>query len=541
MSFPKLRLPRRLNRRGFLIGSGALAGLTVASQWPRRSSAQRPPFASPSGRDPFQLGVASGDPLPNSVVLWTRLAPEPLQPDGGMPTRPFPVQWQIATDQNMQRIVRSGSVRARPELAHSVRVEVDGLTPNRWYWYQFKAGPKRSPVGRTRTVPPAGAPMEQLAFAFASCQQYEQGYYNAYRHMAEEDLDLVLHLGDYLYEDGPGGGFGGDGPRTHANADPLDLDGYRIRYGQYKSDADLQAAHAAFPWIVTWDDHEVANDYANANPEQYADPSPAQKERFLQRRAAAYQAYFEHMPLRPSRMPQGPDMPLFQRFTVGDLIEFSVLDTRQYRSDQACDDNGKGGGQVVTDCPERGDPNRTMLGDEQERWLLDGLANSGAQWNAIAQQYLMGSLEQKPGSAQGFWTDAWDGYTADHQRILRFLQQQRIANPVVLGGDIHSFWVTDLKPEFRNPDSPVVASEFVGTSISTDGVPYELFKQFLPENPHIKYFESRLRGYVRCTLDREQWRSDLRVVDTVKQPQSSIRTLASFAVQAGQPGAQRID
>jgi len=442
----------------------------------------------------------------------------------------FPVQWQVAEDEGMRRVVQRGNVVTTSDLGHSVHVEVGGLRPNRWYWYQFKAGSEVSPIGRTKTAAAPGTPLERLRFAFASCQHYEQGYYTAYENMAKEELDLVIHLGDYIYEGDPR-----PRVREHANPEPVDLQGYRIRTAQYKSDPNLQEAHRLFPWIVTWDDHEVYNDYADEDSQDF-DPEEA----FLRRRAAAYQAYYEHMPLRALSIPQGPDMRLYRRFTFGDLAEFSVLDTRQYRDDQACDQNGRGGGQVVQaeECPEIFDPNRTMLGREQEQWLLQGLERSRSQWNVVAQQYLMASLEQEPGPGKAYWTDGWDGYFAERRRILEFLQNRKPSNPVFIGGDIHSFWVTDLKPDFDDPNSPVVASEFVGTSISSSGVPYETFSRFLPENPHIKFFESRLRGYVRCSVDRQEWTTDLRVVETVEQPTSSVRTLATYGVENGRPGPQ---
>lgn len=522
-------LATRLRRRGFVISAGALTGLVIASQWSNSRVVAQPKFSD----YPFKLGVASGDPLPDSVVLWTRLAPNPLTGNGGMPSVNIPVQWKLATDPNMKNVVLQGTAVATPELAHSIRVVPGGLQPATWYWYQFKAGNEVSPIGRTRTAPALGAHLQQLKFAFVSCQHWEHGYYTAYENLAKEDLDVVFHLGDYIYEGSPDPGV----IRQHANPEPIDLDGYRIRYGQYKSDPDLQAAHAAFPWIVTWDDHEVENDYADEHSENF-DPA----EEFLKRRAAAYRAYYEHMPLRQLSMPQGANMQLYRRFTFGDLAEFSVLDTRQYRSDQACDDNVKGGGQLVLadECPELFNPNRTMLGATQRRWLLNGLAQSSTRWNVIAQQYLMAELEQQPGPVVGYWTDGWDGYFAERTRILEFIEKRKVSNPVVIGGDIHSFWVTDLKANFLDPNSPIVASEFVGTSITSSGVPYEAFAAFLPENPHIKFFESRRRGYVRCTVNPQQWNSDLRVVSTVEQPNATVSTLASYIVENGKPGPQRL-
>jgi alkaline phosphatase D len=526
-------LSTQIRRRRFLIGTGALTGFVLASQFPRRVIAHQVKFSD----YPFKLGVASGDPLADSVVLWTRLAPMPLQPDGGMPPESITVQWQVAEDEKMRRVVAKGKALATPELGHSVHVEVQGLRPATWYWYQFKVGNEVSRIGRTRTLPGYGYRIDELKFAFASCQHWEFGYYTAYGNMAQEDLDLVFHLGDYIYEGPPTP----DRTRLHANPEPNTLEEYRVRHAQYKTDPDLQDAHAAFPFICTWDDHEVDNDYADENSQDFT-PIPI----FLDRRAAAYQAYYEHIPLRPISIPMGPNMRLYRRYTFGDLAEFSVLDTRQYRTDQACDGvepgglEPEGGGRVVNIdvCAEMFNPDRTMLGLEQEQWLKSGLVNSRARWNVIAQQYLMAELEQQPGAGKSYWTDGWDGYFAERARLLEFIKERKIINPVTIGGDIHSFWVTDLVTNFfDDSDTRPVATEFVGTSITT---PAGEFENFLPDNPHIKFFEGDKRGYVRCCVNRDLWTTDLRVVETINEPNSPISTLATFVVESGQPGAQRV-
>jgi alkaline phosphatase D len=493
-------------------------GIVLAEQT-QQTQSQSP---TPAPDYPFKLGVASGEPYPDNIVLWTRLSRDPMG-DRPFADRSVAVEWQIATDDQLRQVVGRGVTTASPDLAHSVHVVAGGLAPNQWYWYQFKVGKDLSPVGRTRTAPAKNSAPDQLRFAFVSCQNYEHGYFNAYRHLAQEELDFVLHLGDYIYEGGgiPKKGF----PRLHATPEVKDLAGYRKRYAQYRLDPDLQEAHRLFPFICTWDDHEVDNDYANDQAEDGADPKI-----FRQRRAAAYQAYYEHLPLRPEAKPQGPNLQIYRRLQFGNLITLNVLDARQYRNNQACA-NGPGGGNVVT-CPERLDPKRSLLGKQQEQWLLKGLGQSKSRWNVIAQPYLVSELKQ----GVGYWSDGWDGYAPTRQRILEFIQTQRVANPIFVGGDIHSFWVSDLKLDFQDPASPIIASEFVGTSISSNGVSYEWVQAFLSQNPHIKFFESRLRGYVKCTVTKDRWLSDLRVVDTVKQPQSSIRTLTSYAVQSGQVG-----
>jgi len=510
--------PAGVSRRTLLtragIGAGALA-LYAAGFSPSPAMA-KPRFAN----DPFSLGVASGDPLPDGVVLWTRLAPDPLLADGGMPGRKVPVRFEVATDEGFRDVVRKGNTFATPELAHSVHVELVGLDPAHEYFYRFKTGSDESPVGRTLTAPKANADLAQLQFAFVSCQNYPAGYFTAYRHIADEDLALVVHLGDYIYE--------GAGPsaigRAHVPAAEIfTLADYRTRYGQYKSDADLRAAHARHPFVVTWDDHEVENNYAGGIPEGGQDPAP-----FLRRRADAYQAYYEHQPLRLSAKPQGPDMRLYRRLTYGRLAEFNVLDTRQYRDDQVPQ-------------AERATPGRTMTGERQERWLSRGLKRSDARWNVLAQQVFFGERDFAAGPPTRYSEDAWDNYVAARQRITGLLAERRTSNPIVLTGDVHANYVCNIERDFSEPESSeLIATEFVTTSISTGGdgveqVPSDQVQ--LAENPHIAFL-NRQRGYVRCTVDREQWRSDFRVVPFVSRPGAPITTRASFVVEDGVPGAQ---
>ena len=358
------------------------------------------------------------------------------------------MRWEGARDEGFRDIVRTGETLAESQQAHSVHVEVDGLAPARWYWYRFMAGDAVSAPGRTRTAPAAGAAVDRLRFAFASCQQYEQGFYAAHRHLAAEDLDLVVVLGDYIYEKS----WGRRHVRKHEGPEPTTLDQYRNRYARYKSDADLQRSHAAFPWLVTWDDHEVDNDYANDRSEDL-DPD------FLVRRAAAYQAYWEHMPLRRSARPNGPHMRLYDRYDFGGLARFHVLDGRQYRDHQACPRFGRGGSNVVDErkCLSRLEPQRTLLGDEQENWLHARLSASQARWNIVAQQLLMAQMDRKPGPERQFWSDGWDGYPAARARLLQAIAERKPANPLVIGGDVHFSCVADLKVDFDDPKSPIRA------------------------------------------------------------------------------------
>lgn len=458
------------------------------------------------------------------MVLWTRLV-------ANLETAIVPVRWEIADDEAMRKVVARGTAEAHPAWAHSVHVEVSGLEPDRWYWYRFYAGDAVSPVARTRTAPVPGAPVSRLRFAFASCQHYEQGWFTAYRHMAADDLDLVVFLGDYIYESS----WGREHVRKHNAPEPYTLDDYRARYALYKGDADLQAAHRAFPWIVTWDDHEVDNDYANDRPE---DGMPAAQ--FLLRRAAAYKAYYEHMPLPAAMRPDGPDMRIYTRLAWGSLANFYLLDDRQYRAHQVCPK--KSGGSTVVDpavCSEINSPGRSMLGAAQEAWLDREFSGSRASWNVLAQQTLMAQLDRKAGEGRQFWTDGWDGYPAARRKLLESIAATRLANPVAIGGDVHMHWVADLKTDFDDPNSPVVASEFVGTSITSEGAAQKAVDAILPENPHIKFGRSDKRGYVRAAVGGGRFSAELMGLETVKRPDSASSVLARFVVEDGKPGAQR--
>lgn len=520
-----------LTRRRLLGSAGGLAALATLSALPGDLAWAR--SAQLEG-DPFTLGIASGDPYPHGAVLWTRLAPRPLDPDGGMPAERVRVTWEVATDEDMRRVVRRGSVATTPALAHSVHVEVGGLHPGREYFYRFRVGDAQSPVGRTLTSPPRGAELEGLRFAFASCQEWEDGFYAAYRQMLDEELDVVVHLGDYIYENAIPADGGNRRLSTPLPAifghETQTLEDYRARHALYKTDADLQAAHARFPWVVTWDDHEVDNDYADEAPIR-GTPSPE----FVARRAAAYQAFYEHLPLARHALPRDADLRLYRRVDFGDLARFNVLDTRQYRDDQPCGDG------EFAPCP--GQQTTSITGARQEAWLRRGLEGSGARWNVLAQQVMMAQLDHRLGEGQVFWSDAWDGYQGQRRRLLELMAQRPVANPVVITGDWHSTFVNDLKANFDDPASPTVATEFVGTSISTNGDaivygPY--YGPMVPENPHIKFFEGDRRGYVVCTLDRATWLTELRMVSTVSRPDAPASTLASFVVEDGRPGAERV-
>ncbi len=512
-------------RRSFLLRSAALS---AALALPATRILAQPRFA----QNPFSLGVASGYPQPDSVVLWTRLAPDPLN-GGGMPEANVPVRWEIAADAKFGKIVDKGEALATPQFAHAVHVQAKGLAPAHWYWYRFIAGDAVSAVGRTRSAPAADDARGRLSFAVASCQHYEHGFYAAYRDMAGQNLDFVLHVGDYIYESSWGKGK----VREHHTGEPYTLADYRNRYAQYRMDPNLQAAHAACPWLVTWDDHEVDNDYAR-DRSQDADPVDA----FLARRAAAYQAYYEHMPLPPGTFSGGPDMKIYGTHAMGNLARIQLLDMRQYRDYHVCPRPNRkaGGNQVrVAECPERMQPGRSLLGAAQEQWLEQALAASPARWNVIAQTTLMAQADRGPDDTRVVYTDGWDGYPLAREKLLGYVAARRLRNPVVLGGDVHFAAACDLKVDFDNERSPVVASEFVATSISSYGPSRARMEALLAKNAHVKFAYGTRRGYARHEVTPRRWETTFRAVAEVADPQSKVYDLARYVVEDGRPGVQR--
>ncbi|UGQ12557.1 alkaline phosphatase D family protein [Yinghuangia sp. ASG 101] len=528
---------RPIGRRAAVVGGAAL-GLGLGLTGLRTARAE------PVRRDPFLLGVASGDPLPDAVVLWTRLVADPFDASA-MGRGAVPVTWEIAADEHFTRVVRRGTATARPELAHSVHVDARGLRPDHVYWYRFRAGRHVSPTGRTRTAPETRSRPNRLRVGVVNCQDWQNGYWPAYLGLAAEDLDVVVHLGDYIYEYDPSSAYP---DRLHTAPETAGLDqlvtlaDYRARHAQYKTDPALQGAHAAFPWIVTWDDHETENNYAGLVDEiddtgdRFQDPA-----RFARQRAAAYQAYWEHMPLRRAIVPGSADYRIHRRFEFGDLVRLNVLDTRQYRTDQPGGRPGDFG--PVEDG--LGNTSGTLLGTAQERWLADGLRSSRARWNVLAQQVMVSQIRFPnfldpahpfPPIAN---LDQWDGYDPARTRLLRLLRDTRAANPVVLAGDIHSTWCSDLRVDRDDLASAPVAVEFTATSVSSDfpaafDGPLKAANPTL--NPHVRYFDGARRGYLRVTVDRERWLTDVRTVDTIATRESPVRTSASWAARAGVPG-----
>lgn len=573
-----------ISRRQLLQGAGlGVLALTIAPAFLRSARGD----SLHLGGSLFSLGVVSGDPDANSVVLWTRLAPEPLS-GGGMPHRPVRMQWEIAEDFGMTQVLRQGTQLALPRDGHALRVVARGLPSNRWLYYRFRALGETSRVGRTRTFPAWSDPLERMRCAVVSCQNYTEGFYPAYRDMLNQDLDFVIHTGDYIYENGPAELEIAPG-RNHNSPEIFTVEDYRNRYALYRLDRDLQEAHAWLPFVVTWDDHEVDNNYAGRIAEEDA---PFQGEDFRRRRANAYRVYLESMPLRPINRLRGNDnLRIFRGLSFGDLAEIHMLDTRQFRSDQPSDD-GFGStspasiaiepvlGETLFDANGILDPAATLLGRRQEFWLERRLRRSQATWNVLAQQVMVmpwnlvktarsvvaATLESQPIPPEQkaqilnafetinniFSVDAWDGYTAARQRLFALLQRTQVSNPVVLSGDIHAAWGADLLADFEAVDSDVLAAEFVCTSISStfldiDPRPTDfIVRQSLVDNPHIQYFNGLFRGYCVCDVDHNRWQTSYRAVGDLARlsdsnnplalvpfPDTPVETDAVLEIQAG--------
>jgi alkaline phosphatase D len=496
----------------------AVSGSAAAAQGPRWQA------------DPFSLGVASGQPQPGSVVLWTRL--RITEADAPLKAQAIAVVCEVFADEALRQPVRQWRVQTDAARAHSVHVVASGLQPGRPYWYRFVCGTATSPVGRARTSPGVNDAVDRLRIALASCQHYEQGYYVAHREMAQRDLDLVLFVGDYIYES--------SNPqymlRKHLGGVPTLLDEYRARHAQYKSDADLRACHAAHTWAMTWDDHEVVNDYANDLDRNYTDPQV-----FLRRRAAAYQAYFEHMPVRLGPDPVQPSqMRIHDRMAWGQLADLWTLDCRQYRDHHACPDPNRGGGRVVVGCEALADPGRTMLGAAQEQWFTDGLTRSAKRWKLVAQSTQMSSSGINTPLGRSAFTDGWDGYPQARARLLGAVAQAGVQNVVVLGGDVHMNVAAQLRVRAGDERSPVVASEIVATSITSRGLGDKLVAQIVGSNPDIAHIRADERGYALIEVRPEGVSTQFRTTPNPARADGVLNTQAQFQIVAGVAGVQKV-
>ena len=500
---------------------GAATSSPQASATPVSTTTTSVPPVPTLTSDPFALGVASGDPLHDRVVIWTRLAPEPTD-GGGMPAEPAPVRWVVADDEALTDLVAEGTARAEPVHGHSVHVDVDGLDPDRWYWYRFEIGEYRSPVARTRTTPaPGTSPGQPLRVAHASCQRWGSGYFTAYEDMAANDVDLVVHVGDYIYE------YPSGAVRSSDLVDPITLDQYRAMWAHYKREQPLQAAHHAAPWITTWDDHEVENNYQGITPKgPSSTPDP---DDFLARRAAAYQAWWEHTPTRIPP-PDGPDLTIYRSFDWGDLARFTLLDTRQYRTDQPCSDVAE---DVGPRCDEVLGPDATVLGVDQEAWLGEQMEQSESTWDVICQQVVMQQWRFVPGNT--VWNlDQWDGYPVARDRALASLA--KADDPIVLTGDVHSSWVGSLATDFDDPASELIGTEFVGPGISSDAPDLlaSIVDPVLALSPHVDWAEVGHRGWVLHEITPDQWQTTYRFVDDPTVEGGTVSDGARFVVRPGQ-------
>ena len=530
-----------IGRRQFLTGAAAAAaalavGCSSDSEGAARTTGpSTTAMAAPTtssvpdlATDPFTLGVASGDPLTDRVILWTRLVTDldDQTGTGGIGEPPpgadeWAVRWEVASDEKFEKLVASGDEPAPADLGHSVHVDVDGLEPDTWYWYRFRIGDHTSPVARTRTTPAPDADVDRLRFAFASCQLRSGGYWTAYDAMAEDDLDVVFHLGDYVYEYP-----GGEGDlAVPLDTEPQNIGDYRRLYGAYKRDPKIQAAHTRCPWIVTWDDHEVENNVAGAVPEKDAD-----RDTFPERRAAAFQAFWEHHPLRIDA-PTDDGLHLYRSFTYGDLADIWVLDGRQYRSDQACGDKIP---TVASECAELDDPKRTMLGEEQEKWLHDGLAKAQRTWKVIAQQTVVKALVIGDLVLN---VDQWDGYPAARRRLLEAIADGGVDNVVVLTGDIHAAGAADLRLPDAGQEGSIVASELVCPGISSPGlIPDGLVD---PSTFGLVHANLKTNGYVRCEVTPEKWKAEFIDVD-ISVPTAPAKVDATLELTAGEHGLKAV-
>lgn len=519
----------KTSRRRFLGTLGTTFGLAGVGATAPLSSLLAASFKT----DPFTLGIASGDPTSDGFVIWTRLLPDAPQ-TMTRPAEAYEVIYEIAETPAFTTIVQTGQATALSAAAHSLHVEVTGLKPQRDYFYRFIAGGARSATGRTRTLPRADADIERLRFAIAGCQRYEDGFFTAYRHLARENFDFVFHYGDYIYETV----FAKDRKdRVVVRTMPLPfrrartLEEYRALYAFYKTDPDLKAAHASAPFIPSFDDHEVANDWQGGAD----DPPPTAA--MLARRAAAFQAWYEHMPLRSAQRPSGHQVQAYRQFRIGTLANMFVLDTRQYRSAWPCKEKW-------AVCAAATETPRSLLGPDQEACLFARLKTSDTAWNILAQQVLMMRNDRDPDPAVlEINMDKWDGAPAGRDRLFKVLAENNVPGVVTLTGDVHDNRAGDLKMDFNNPQSRTLGVEFVGTSISSGGdgsTGAKRMARMRRANSHLKYFNNR-RGYVRHSVSRDRWQADFRVVNRVTTPDAPIKTAKSMVTERLRPGVVDTD
>lgn len=511
-----------IDRRQLLAGMGAFGFAAVASN---------PAFATRLQKNPFTLGVASGDPWPDGFVLWTRLAPSPLEAGSGMPGAIFDVAWEVSADEHFRIIVRRGTSAARPDMGHSVHVELAGLEPSRRYWYRFHSNGHESPIGTVRTAPVALGPVDQLKIGVAGCQNYEHGYYTAYKYMADQQLDAVFHYGDYIYEGPQGKRYDVPVIREHVGPEITTLDDYRRRYALYKLDPDLQAAHASAAFMVTFDDHEIENNWAGQFDENGSDPAE-----FLIRRRAAMQAWYENLPVRKAQRPTATGVQMYRRLDYGQLVRVHLLDTRQYRDDQICSPKD------TKACRDRALFDKgLLLGERQHQWLSDGLS-SQHQWNLIGQQVVVMPHDRQLQGSELPETgeDSWLGYPESRRRLVKAIQDKKLSNVIIATGDVHQNIVGYVPARDDAPDRDQVATEFVCTSISSlgDGRDIKIrgqdYRALIARNPNV-LFANGQRGYHVFNIGPKEWRTDIMKVDKISDRSGTLSRLASFTVENGSP------
>jgi len=466
--------------------------------------------------DPFALGVASGEPAADGFVLWTRIA--------GLNEDRL-VGYEIAEDEGFRRIARRGNALAPLARGGAVHLEARGLKAGRRYFYRFHFA---GAVSRTGTVATIAATPAQLRLALTSCQHWEHGWFTAYRDMIANDVEAVLQVGDYIYERSFGRG---PNVRSFGAPDPQTLDDYRARHALYRGDPDLAAAHAAMPFLVSWDDHEVENDYFADRAGYTGDPHA-----FVRRRAAAYRAYFEHMPLRPSVLRPDGEVRLYRSVNWGELAALHILDTRQYRTPSICVAEDETADGPIARCARAGKDGGSMLGPAQEAWFGQAAAARPARWSLVTQQTLFSRLVL-PAGPDSLYSQFWDGYAASRTRLLDALDTAKTRNAVILGGDVHSFWLNDVKRDFARPDGATVATEIVTSCLASHSGPEALFGPAPALNPHVRFRDNANAGYVLLDVQGDRIEGSLRAVSSLADPLATCRALRAFAIEDRRPGA----
>jgi alkaline phosphatase D len=523
-----------LRRREFVIASAG-AGLALAGPGPLNYVALAKQRKLPLAKNgAFAHGVASGLPTPKGITLWTRVSDL---------TRSSRLTLEVATDKHFRHVVKRQDVIADATKDFSVHAAVGKLKPAHEYFYRFHTKNKNSRVGTFRTLPPADS-NTPIKIGFYSCQSYEAGYFTAQGALAKEkDLDLVLCLGDYIYEhhyyDGPAAR--ADTTGANKDGDVQTLAEYRQKYRFYQADKNLQDLHAAHPFVVIWDDHEVEDNYAGANPDS-ASTDPANKENnneyprrvpFGDRRKNGYKAFFEAM---PRIAPKGGR--IYGSLKLGNMAELFLTDTRQYRDPQPCNDA------QITNCPDDLQPGRTFLGAAQKTWLKDALPKSKAKWSLLGSETMMMALDAAPNQHAN--QDQWDGYSAEREEVLTEFLNKGVDNLVVLSGDIHTFIAGDLYTNGETSGKPI-GTELVGGSATSFGLPEELgipsatlesLRQ--ASNPHTTFAEFDHRGYCVVTADKDKLIGEFKQVSDAKVPNGTISTLAKFQVDSGTPKLRKI-